>query len=243
MNKCIEDAIWCKICDHFVTKKEVFKLTKQLQEVDNNSRVNKNAIIEAVSAEIKAKINSDLEAIKKDFEDQLKDIHSFEIIVVNDKDKFGRPAVEDPQFNTIYLCPSEMYEYNNCWDEWMIVKKDGQVEWERIGNQAIKLKHIKNDIDALNKGLSKLNCRVNKFSKEIGDLILEKCIRPLKEIEEYIKSPEFKKEVAELIPVATAEQDGLISKESFADLQRLIEWKENELTVEQVQAAVDNFWA
>lgn len=231
--KAVTKAIWAKVCDEFAPKKEVYRLAKELRDLDCELHHNNKHVAKAVAAKVIEDTQKDLDKLRDDVYEKLNNKHSFEIVIVPNKDKNGRPKVTEPRLNVLYLCPSEICEYDDSWDEWIVIPmKCGsrtKLEWERIGAQKLDLKWVKNDIDAVNEALLKLNNRLQKVSDHLAKHILENCIKPLKVLNCYIHSDEFKEEVVtgvlSRLTKATTEQDGIMTKEYVQTLLELERWQ------------------
>ena len=238
LNKIVK-SLWAKVCDEFVPKKEVYALAKELRDLDNEFHKNNNKVAKAIAAKVIEETQKDLDNLRDDVNDKLKHIKSFDIVLVPKKDNHGRPKVSDPKTNILYLCPSEINEYDDSWDEWIVIPErchnKTKMIWERVGAQKIDLKWVKNDIESINNALLKLNNRISKVSNHLAKHILDNCIRPLEEIREYIKSEEFVKEIVSLIPMADRNTDGLMSANQVLILEELRDWQtKGWITVDEV---------
>lgn len=224
--------LWAKVCDEFVTKKDVYKLVKELKEMYCGDACCKDNITKAVAAEVIKTVREDIDGIRDDMHDHLKHINSFDICLIDSRDSSGRPNVHDPKVGVLYLCPSEIVEYNDKWDEWLVIpeKHNGKLKnhWERIGSQKINLDWVKNDVKSLEEAILKLNNRINQKTDHLAKHILNNCIIPLQELKDYINSEDFKDEiagmVAQRIGPASIFNDGLMTSSQVVDLEGLKRW-------------------
>lgn len=160
-------------------------------------------------------------------------VQNFSVQVCDHVDIDGHPIVPTVSFTTLYLTPAGD-EDNNSWNEWIAVQKPAGASsrypyrWERVGSKEIDLKWVKDDIAGLNEQIKKLENRLNKSTKTLGDAILNRAIRPLQDLKDYINSPQFISYVFEQMPRAGMGTDGLMSANSFAILNSIAIWASND---------------
>lgn len=166
-------------------------------------------------------------------------------VVVCDKiDTYGQPVVKNLSFNTLYLAPPKP-KNDGCniettngvtsdWVEWIAVPNNSSSSkrspyiWKRIGVRDIDISWVKGNIVDLNCEIKKLEHKLNKYSHSIAKAMLERAVKPIEELQHYIKSKEFINYVTDQLPRADIAQDGLMSSNSFNLLNMIAMWVSND---------------
>lgn len=228
-------VLWKKICDNFATNAEVCKLARDMQKLEYAQDTNSSNVATTAAALVLKEVRKDLDRVREELSDKIDHSGSMMIEICTIADKFNRPAIKEPNFNTIYLTPAEKQQDDNRWDEWIAIPrtvgKYMTFSWEHLGSKHIDLSWVKQDFDVVNKAIEKLNHRLEKYSKTLADTILEKSIKPLNELKDYINSPEFISYVFKELPRASLGSDGLMTANATALLQGLALWVGNNCNV------------
>lgn len=167
-------------------------------------------------------------------------LKNFNILICDKVDSDGHPVVPEISYSTLYLTPAsgcrdEAEDQN--WEEWIAVKKpEGSsskfpFRWEHVGQKPIDLRWVKNDINGLNCSIKELEKKINRSSKILGQAILDRAIKPLEDLKNYIKSKEFIQYVLQELPRASFNSDGIMSQNTFTLLQMLNVWASNHHSV------------
>lgn len=172
----------------------------------------------------------------KTLRQSISNLNQFKILVVTDVDQLGHPVVPEVDYNTLYLTPAEDNEDDNNWNEWLCVPKQsyspyakGQAyTWEKLGADKVDLRWVKRDLKGLNEAINGLNFKIKGYTKRMADMFLDRCVKPLKELQDYINSPEYVKYIFAQLPRAAMGTDGLMSANSFAILSMLAIWASND---------------
>jgi hypothetical protein len=232
LDKNIVAKLWDKICANFASNEAVSKLAADLQRIEYGRQIQSAQVANAAAAVVIKDIQKDLETVKNDVYDYVNSIDKFCVEICTIADKYNRPAIKAPKYNTIYLVPSELTDQDDSWDEWIAIpRRIGNKEsfkWERLGAKKIDLSWVKSDFDSVNAAIADLQKKLRKFSKLTAQAILDKATTPIEELKAYINSPEFISYVYEQLPRATIGQDGLMTANSVAMLQGLALWANND---------------
>lgn len=179
-----------------------------------------NAVTAAAAAMVLKSIRSDI-----------KEVEAFKIRIVEEVDVDGHPVVDTIDYNTMYLTPAKGCEDDSNWDEWICVPQQNSrspYKWEYIGNKGVDLKWVRKNFAAVNREICKLEHKLNHRSKFLAEQVLNKAIKPLEDLQAYIKSPEYIQYVFEQFPRAAMGTDGLMTANSFAILSMLAIWASND---------------
>lgn len=227
--------LWTKICKTFATNEEVCKLATELQRVESIQGAQSAQVASAAAALVTKQVQNDLNLLKDDIYNHLQKVDSFSIEISPQADKYNRPCIRSPKYNTIYLTLSEKAEDNDMWDEWIAIpRKIGNREsyrWERLGSKKIDLSWVHQSFDTVNQSIEDLQNRMKNFSEAVQKAILEKAVRPIEELRDYINSPEFIAYVFDQLPRASLGGDGLMTANAVALLQGLALWAGNDQKV------------
>lgn len=190
MKNCLNKPPHCEVEDHilhvvnrkFATNESVARLAKEIRTTNDNINIKATEAATTAAAVVLKQIQPDL----KSLDGRIDDIKTFGI-QLSTADNNGKPLVEEPNQKTIYLTKNDGMG-DNKWNEWLAVPNvDGSWEWEMIGYKDIDLDWVKDDFEDVNKQIHQIRCRMSKMSKEVADAIIDKAIKPIKEIEKKVK--------------------------------------------------------
>lgn len=231
-DKCVSrhqiEALWDKITANFATNKQVLDVIADLKRLEAGSSLQATHVAQAAAAMVIKTIQADMEKL-----------NMFSVEIVPFVDKNGHPVVADGvDYNKIYLTPAESMvdgDRDNVWDEWIAVPNKitghcnaNRFKWERVGGKRVDLNWVKEDFKTLNTEIVNLNEKLQKSNKILAKTILNRAIRPLNQLKEYLHSPEYIKYVFEKLPRAAMGTDGLMTANSFALLSMLALWAAND---------------
>lgn len=219
--------LWNKICNTFATNEEVCRLAHELRKMENMHNAESSLTANAAAALVIKQIRGDLNTLKDDFRH-----NNFSIEICTQSDKYNRPVVKDPKYNAIYLTLAEKAEHDDMWDEWIAIPRTiggkESYRWEHLGAKNIDLSWIKTDFHKVNKAIEELQYKLENYSEITKETILNKAIKPLETLRNYINSAEFTKYIYDELPRATLGQDGLMTSNAVALLQGLALWAGND---------------
>lgn len=234
VNRSQLEALYRKIEANFATNSQVLGIVCDLKKIASGVTLQATHVSQAAAAMV-------IKAIKKDMEDLRRKCNdkgiTLEMVPYVDKD--GHPALSKKvEYGKIYITPADDGgvdgDKDNMWDEWIAIplKKSytgrDRFRWERIGSKRIDLSIIKKDVTAINGKLNELTNKLNSISTQIGNIILDKAIKPLDELKKYINSEEYISFIWRNLPRASVCQDGLMPATSFALLNMLSIWAAND---------------
>lgn len=226
------NALWSKVCQNFATKSSVANLAAEMGKLEMGQTSQSSLVANTAAAIVVKQIRKDLDNLKGDVFDYIQKCGGFSIEICTIADKFNRPAIKDPKYNTIYLTPSVHPEQHDHWDEWMAIPTSignkNSFKWERLGAAKIDLSWVKQDFATVNDAMVELNKRLVKVSNTMADVLLKKAIQPLEELKNYLKSDKFLHYLADEMPKASLGHDGLMTSGMVALLQGLALWAGND---------------
>jgi hypothetical protein len=166
----------------------------------------KNALTAAAAAMVIKQIRHDVSRLK-----------NFEIVVCELGDD-GYPSVPSVDFNTLYITPSGDEENGYTWTEWIYVKKnpnDKEINphFERVGAdvKGVDMTTVKNEV-------AKLRTDLRDMTNALADALLNKAVKPLKDLQAYVKSQDFANYIANLLPQVNGQAVGVITDEEIDTL-------------------------
>ena len=231
-DKCVSrhqiEALWDRISANFATNKQVLDVIADLKRLEAGTSLQATHVAQAAAAMVIKTIQADMDRL-----------NMFSVEVVPFVDKNGHPVVTDGvDYNKIYLTPADTAidgDRDNAWDEWIAVPTNvsghcnaNRFKWERVGGKRVDLSWVKEDFKTLNTEIVVLNEKLEKSNKILAKTILNRAIRPLKQLKEYLHSPEYIQYVFEQLPRAAMGTDGLMTANSFALLSMLALWAAND---------------
>lgn len=222
------EALWDKISANFATNKQVLDVIADLKRLEAGSSLQATHVAQAAAAMVIKTIQADMDKL-----------NMFSVEIVPFVDKHGHPVVPNGvDYNKIYITPTDKLvdgDKDNEWDEWIAVPVQttghcnaNRFKWERIGGKRVDLSWVKNDFETLNEEIKSLNTKLEKSNKVLSKAILNRAIRPLEQLKDYMHSEEYIKFVFESIPRAAMGTDGLMTANSFALLSMLALWAAND---------------
>lgn len=226
------DQLWELIDAKFATNKQVLDLAAELKQLELGMKVQTSHVAHAAAAIVLKSVQDDLDKLKK--------LKSFKVQIVDFVDSEGKPVVPcGPNFETLYLTRAENADDkdNSIWDEWIAVSLDHAVgtkpngpcyRWERVGNKKIDLSWVKADFIKVNGSIADLQKKLENTSKILADAILERAVKPIKDLKCYIHSPEYVAYVFQKLPRAAMGTDGLMTANQFTILSLLAVWAAND---------------
>lgn len=230
--KAFIEALWSKVCQNFATRSSVAKLANELQKLETGRAIQSTQVAQAAAALVIREVRKDIDNIKDDLKEQLRKNGSFSVEICTIADKFNRPAIRDPKFNTIYLTPSDKPEHEDAWDEWIAIPRSlgnrVSFKWERLGAAKVDLSWVKQDFKTVQHALKDLNDKIARLSQSTADAILKAAVKPIEEIQNYLSSQEFLDYLQQNLPKAAVGQDGLMTSGMVAMLQGLALWAGND---------------
>ena len=184
----MEERILTRVRCEFATNNDVGRLAKELQKIKDSvcSQASEAATIAA--GMVLQQVNPTLSDLKQDI-DNKKD---FKVVIASSNPKNGTPLVDEPDFTTLYLTKNDFADDNNYWAEWLAIPgQSGEFSWEKIGLKPIDLSWLDQNFDHINRQICQLQCSLNKFSEETAQSILDYAVRPLQDLNEYVKQLEI----------------------------------------------------
>lgn len=223
------ERLWQKISATFATNRQVLDLIADLKRLEAGTSLQATHVAQAAAAMVIKTVKADIDRLKM-----------FSVEVVPFVDKFGHPVVTDGvDYNTLYItpgCTAEDGDQDNQWDEWIAIPNNktgnldrpGTFTWERVGSKRVDLSWVKLEISEINKSIKALNDKLNKTNKFLARQILDKAIKPFKELQDYIHSQEYIQFVYKNLPRASMATDGLMTANTFALITMLSVWAAND---------------
>ena len=223
-------SFYSKIESNFATKLELQDILTVVSALQAAGATNidlsdgpSNSFITAAAAEVIKSI--DLQELRGRIS---------QIRFVDTVDTLGRPIVPHVNYSTIYLTPGAPGNDYVVWNEYIAVKtavtkvnKSGY-KWELIGSTRVDLRWVRDSINVLNNKMSSVLNTVNTLSDSTAEALLEKAIKPLAALREYIQSDEYLASIAsgvvDNIPDATEENTGLMTADQVVSLNGVCEW-------------------
>lgn len=222
----VEDKLWERIKRKFATNEAVIKLANDIRKVNSNISIKASEAATVAAGLVLQQIGTDIDALNT----RIDHVERFNIELV-ESDENGHPRVFEPDFHTLYLTRASYGDpdrLDNQWDEWLAIPGAGDsFDWEHIGAKTIDLSWVNNQFESINEKLAKLNCKINNLSHDIAKALVERAVRPLTELSNYIHSQEFIDYINSqigTIPIATLNNDGLMSSSMVYNLEYLWRW-------------------
>ena len=223
------DQLWELIDAKFATNKQVLDLATELKQLELGIKVQTSHVANAAAA-----------IVLKDVREDLAKLKNFRVEIVPFKDSEGRPVVPcGPDYKTLYLTPADNPDDkdSSLWDEWIAIPAQHAVgtktpglcyKWERVGNKKLDLSWVKSDFAKVNEKIAELQKKLNNTAKVLADAILDRAVKPLKDLKCYIHSPEYVAYVFQKLPRAAMGTDGLMTANQFTILSMLAVWAAND---------------
>lgn len=166
----------------------------------------KNALTAAAASMVIKQIRHEVSRLK-----------NFEIVVC-ELGPDGYPSVPSVNFNTLYITPSGNEENGYTWTEWIYVKenpgdKEINPHFERVGD-SVRV----SDMNAAKDDIAKLRTDLRNMTNVLADALLTKAVKPLKDLQAYIKSQEYANYIADLLPKVNGQVVGVITDEEIDTL-------------------------
>lgn len=216
----VEDKIWEKVNRKFATNEAVCKLAADIRKTNNNINIKANEAATVAAGLVLRQVGTDIENLNG----RIDALPLFHIELI-ESDEHGHPRVFEPDFGTLYLTRAENNGTpDNQWDEWIAIPNGESFDWEHIGAKNIDLSWLDDSFDNINKKICKLNDKLNKLSRDVAKAIVDKAVRPLEELREYLNSTEFITSVLGDIPLVTLTNNGLMSSGMLEMLNSLTTW-------------------
>lgn len=211
--------LWEKIEEHFATNEDVKKLAKEMKALENGTELALSKVSQTAAGIVLKALRQDVESLKK-----------FTVEIVPFKDKFGYPGVREVSFNKIYLTPATGGQKNYEWDKWIAIPNNSKTPgckpwtWERLGIEKADLSWVSSGMECINDELERMGKKLKSYTKALGMAILNKAVKPLNELKEYVSSDEYVNFIYEKFPRASLTQDGLMTAGHHALLNALVLW-------------------
>ena len=221
------ESLWDHIKMKFATQVQVATLADQIQKLEMGMNISATQVAQAAAAIVLKSLESDLEQYK-----------GMKVHIVPMTDENGLPNLQgiDVDYSTLYLTPADQgsEEGSNFWDEWIAIPIEvalgskpvgAKYKWERVAYQKpIDLSFVHEKFEEVNQAIANLENKMNTRFKRVNQNLIEKAIKPLNQLREYLKSEEFTQYLQQAIPAASLTEDGLMTKEQALTLSTLYLW-------------------
>lgn len=217
--------LWDKISEHFATNKEVKCLAEEMRKLEEGVEISFSNVSRTAAGIV-------LKAVRHDIEK----LEGFSVEIVPYLDKQGFPGVKEVSFNKLYLTPCKNGIKNYEWHKWIAVPNPKNAvgcppyTWERLGYDKIDLSWVKCDFEHVNESIKNLERKLKMYTKSLGQMVLNKAIKPLNELKTYVVSDEYMNYIYDSMPRASLERDGFMTSGQYALLNALALWASQDYT-------------